>query len=226
MNVYEKLMDARERFHSLELKKTGRNTFANYNYFELGDFLIPALQVFRQVGLCALPVSFSKETATMTILDAAKPEDRIVFESPMGSANLKGCHEVQNVGAVETYQRRYLWVAALEIVEHDALDATTGKDKEEGKARNEAPVRSFKHTPTDEALTIDPSRETVIKLAASLAAVKFKKGDQIGAYEEISGITDADEKLYLWQILKPESALRAFIKKHAQELRETETEPN
>jgi len=46
----------------------------------------------------------------------------------MGSAALKGCHEVQNIGAVETYQRRYLWVAALEIVEHDALDKTTGKN--------------------------------------------------------------------------------------------------
>jgi len=33
---------------------------------------------------------------------------------------------VQNIGAVETYQRRYLWVTAMEIVEHDALDSTTG----------------------------------------------------------------------------------------------------
>lgn len=129
MSVYKKLMAARKQFHALPLKKTGRNTFANYNYFELGDFLIPALRVFEDVGLCALPVSFSKETATMTILDVDKPDDRIVFESPMGSAALKGCHEVQNIGAVETYQRRYLWVAALEIVEHDALDATTGKDQ-------------------------------------------------------------------------------------------------
>jgi hypothetical protein len=45
----------------------------------------------------------------------------------MSTAALKGCHEVQNLGAVQTYLRRYLWVAALEIVEHDALDATTGK---------------------------------------------------------------------------------------------------
>jgi hypothetical protein len=47
----------------------------------------------------------------------------------MGSANLKGCHEVQNIGAVETYQRRYLYVTALAIVEHDALDAVTGDSK-------------------------------------------------------------------------------------------------
>jgi hypothetical protein len=44
----------------------------------------------------------------------------------MSSAALKGCHEVQNLGAVQTYLRRYLWVAALEIVEHDAIDASEG----------------------------------------------------------------------------------------------------
>ncbi len=40
------------------------------------------------------------------------------------------------MGAVETYQRRYLWVAALEIVEHDALDATTGKVGASGAGSN------------------------------------------------------------------------------------------
>jgi hypothetical protein len=128
MNVYAKLNEAREEFHSLELKKTGHNKFAGYNYFELGDFLIPALKVFKKHGLCGT-ISFNKDFAKMCVVNIEKPDEYIPFESPMGSAALKGCHEVQNIGAVETYQRRYLWVAALEIVEHDALDATTGSDK-------------------------------------------------------------------------------------------------
>jgi len=131
--AHRKLMAARRRFHSLELKKTGKNTFAGYSYFELGDFLIPALQVFGEVGLCAT-ISFTNDLATMTITDLDNIEDRIVLTSPMGSAALKGCHEVQNIGAVETYQRRYLWVAALEIVEHDALDATTGRTPPEPRS--------------------------------------------------------------------------------------------
>jgi hypothetical protein len=129
MSVYTKLNEARSKFHELKLTKTGENTFAKYKYFELGDFLIPALKVFNEVGLCAV-VSFETDVASMTIVDLNSPgsnPEKIVITSPMGSAALKGCHEVQNIGAVETYQRRYLWVAALEIVEHDALDATTGK---------------------------------------------------------------------------------------------------
>lgn len=126
MNVYQRLNAAREEFHQLKLEKTGHNKFAGYNYFELGDFLIPAMAVFKKHGLCGT-VSFGTDLARMTVVNVEKPDETITFESPMGSAALKGCHEVQNVGAVETYQRRYLWVAALEIVEHDALDATTGK---------------------------------------------------------------------------------------------------
>lgn len=140
MSVYTKLNAARAKFHALKLEKTGHNKFAGYNYFELGDFLIPALRIFDEVGLCAV-VSFDKELATMTIVsidEPAKDEGRghfsvpsITITSPLSEANLKGCHPIQNVGACETYSRRYLWVAALEIVEHDALDATTGKEAKE-----------------------------------------------------------------------------------------------
>lgn len=101
-----------------------------------------------------------------------------------------------------------------------------GEDLPEGEEAPADPIpASVKHTPTDEEIKIDPERETTLKLAASLAVAKFRKGDHIGAYEEISGVTDGDEKVYLWRVLKSESALRAFIKKHAQELREKESEP-
>lgn len=121
MNVYQKLNKARAEFHQQQLIKTGHNKFAGYNYFELGDFLIPALTIFNDNGLCGL-VSFGATEATMRVVDCDKPEDMIVFTSPLSEANLKGCHPVQNVGAVETYQRRYLWQVALEIVEHSAVD--------------------------------------------------------------------------------------------------------
>jgi hypothetical protein len=125
MNVYQKLNDARHKFHNIELKKSGHNKFAGYKYFELGDFIIPALSIFDEVGLVSI-ISFTKDYADMRIINVEKTEEVITISSPMSTAALKGCHEVQNLGAVQTYLRRYLWVAALEIVEHDALDATTG----------------------------------------------------------------------------------------------------
>jgi hypothetical protein len=127
-NVYEKLINARIRLQNTELKKTGHNKFAGYTYFELGDFLPTVQTIFQELGLCGV-ITFGEQLATLTIVDIDNLESKIEIQSPMKEANLKGCHPIQNLGAVETYTRRYLWVAALEIVEHDILDATTGSEK-------------------------------------------------------------------------------------------------
>lgn len=126
MSVLHKLMQARIGLQATELKKSGHSKFAGYQYFELGDFMPAINRLFNEHGLCGL-VSYGRETATLTITDT-ETNERVVIESPMSTAALKGCHEVQNLGAVQTYIRRYLWVTAMEIVEHDAIDGSTGKD--------------------------------------------------------------------------------------------------
>lgn len=124
MSVYKKLVEARVALQGKTLSKSGHNKFAGYKYFELGDFLPSIQSIFKEIGLCDV-ISFTNELATMVIYDT-EDGTSVTFTSPMGSAQLKGCHEVQNIGAVETYQRRYLYTVALSIVESDALDATTG----------------------------------------------------------------------------------------------------
>lgn len=118
ITIYEKLAEARTR---LNVKKTGRNNFAKYGYFELADFLPEINLLAKELGFVCL-VSFDAEKATMTIKDATG-EGEIIFTSPMSTASLKGCHEVQNLGAVQTYLRRYLYQTAFEIVEAEQLDA-------------------------------------------------------------------------------------------------------
>jgi hypothetical protein len=127
MSVYKKLQDARMKLQNTALKKSGHNKFAGYNYFELGDFLPSIQKICAEMGLCGV-ISFNHDMAFLQILDV-EDGTSIMFTSPMSSAALKGCHDVQNLGAVQTYLRRYLWVNAFEIVEHDALEAVTGKDE-------------------------------------------------------------------------------------------------
>ena len=197
-NVYTKLNMAREKFHKAPLKKSGHNKFANYFYFELGDFIIPALEIFREVRLASV-ISFGQETAEMRIIDIDKPSDQIIITSPMSTAALKGCHEVQNLGAVQTYLRRYLWVAALEIVEHDALDATTGK----GSGRIK-PTDSQIDLPQEE---VDYLREMAIELT-QLA----KDGDAKAALNLVQAAgLEAEQHTFLWSQL--DSTTRSAIKK-------------
>ena len=154
MNIYEKLQEARVELQGMNLKKSGKNSFAQYDYFELADFMPHINQIMldkKLTGFC----SFTEDLASLTLVNSEKPEERIVFTSPMSKANLKGCHAVQNLGAVETYQRRYLYTTAFEIVEADLLDTLTGapnqsqsknkNSKSEGKTSKEQSTKEIEY---------------------------------------------------------------------------------
>ena len=126
MTVLIKLMKARIKLQGMELKKSGENKFAGYKYFELGDFLPQTMQIFHDLGLASV-VSFDTDYARLCITDC-EDGSAITITSPMAEANLKGAHPIQNLGAVESYQRRYLWLCAMEIVEHDIIDASAGAE--------------------------------------------------------------------------------------------------
>ena len=200
MGVHKKLMDARILLQQAPLKKSGHNTFAGYSYFELGDFLPTINQIFAKVGLCGV-VSFDKELATLIITDT-EDSTEIKLTSPMAEANLKGCHPIQNLGAVETYTRRYLWVSAMEIVEHDALDSS-------------APLKEDKViiSPTQGAQDNIPPEELqyLQEMAVELIAT-CEQGDPKAAWDKLEGENlDDQQKIALWTLLP--SKVRSALKK-------------
>jgi hypothetical protein len=200
MGVHKKLMDARILLQQAPLKKSGHNKFAGYSYFELGDFLPTINQIFARVGLCGV-VSFDKELATLTITDT-EDSTEIKLTSPMAEANLKGCHPIQNLGAVETYTRRYLWVSAMEIVEHDALDSS-------------APLKEDKViiSPTQGAQDNIPPEELqyLQEMAVDLIAT-CEQGDPKAAWDKLEGENlDDQQKIALWTLLP--SKVRSALKK-------------
>jgi hypothetical protein len=138
MSVHKKLMQARIKLQGMELKKSGENKFQGYKYFELENFLPQTMAIFNEIGLGSV-VTFDKEFARLLIVDT---DDGSIIEitSPMAEANLKGAHPIQNLGAVESYQRRYLWMAAMEIVEHDILDAQPEIEEKEKPKRPPAKI--------------------------------------------------------------------------------------
>lgn len=205
MNVYQRLSAARADFHKLQIKKTGLNKFAGYSYFELADFMPHALRAFADNGLIGT-ISFG-DVATLKVTNIEKPDDYVAFFSPLAEANLRGCHPVQNLGAVQSYIRRYLWVNALEIIEQDAIDSS----EPEGKKR--APV----HKPTDGAVTAE-DRQAVIRDVAMSIIDHMRKDDTAGAYEEYIGITDPEEKTALWGLL--EAPVRRQLKEYGSSIKD------
>ncbi len=198
--VYHKLQTARIKLQSTQLKKSGHNKYAGYQYFELGDFLPTINQIFHELGLCST-VSFTKDYAELRIIDI-DTGGVITFTSPMAEAQLKGCHPVQNLGATQTYLRRYLYVNALEIVEHDALDATTSSDAQ----------KSSKPVTLDVFDIMSQEDQTTIETIAMEVRFLIGKGDVEGAVEYINNCQlDADWKTALWS--RFDSKQRSALKK-------------
>jgi ERF superfamily len=203
MSVHKKLIEARVKLLNTKLTKSGLNKFAGFQYFELGDFLPAITGICNEVGLCGT-VSFQADHAALTITDV-EDGTSVVFTSPSVEVQMKGCLPIQGLGAAQTYLRRYLWVTAMEIVEHDALDATVGKDEK----KPIAPLTGVWDSMDEESK-------------------KFLQGiadETIGRFNDISAESaalylsaqslDNDEKSAVWSRL--DSKLRSAIKKYNEE---------
>lgn len=211
MNVYEKLNKARLLLQMKDLKKSGHNKFAGYQYFELSDFMPEVISIFNEVGLCGY-ISFKEDLATLLIVDVAQDGKSIEITSPMRDANLKGTHPIQNLGAVETYTRRYLWVTAMEIVEHDALDSSEPlrhplAPKESAKT---IAMSEWDKLPKEEQEFLQGIADKVIE--ANLA---FGIETAVKALEDAK--LDQDEKVAIWS--RFDSKLRSAIKQYQSEQR-------
>jgi hypothetical protein len=131
MSVYKKLQEARVRLHNTKLNKSGKNSYAKFNYFELGDFVPQVTAIFNELGLCGV-VSFTQDTAYLTVHNAdGEKEDFVTFTSPMVFASMDKTQPIQNLGSTHTYMRRYLWLMCMEIVENDLVDASEPKSTHE-----------------------------------------------------------------------------------------------
>lgn len=178
-NVYGKLSKIRLELQNRQLKKSGQNKFAGFKYYELGDILPTINELSDKYGILNI-ISYSKDEAVLEIIDIDNPESKLEIKSPMSELTLKGAHPIQNLGAIETYQRRYLYLTAYEIVESDYLDAIQGKD---GKTLLQAIKRFAK-----------AKNKNADEIKASLEKKYNKAIDKLNSSE----IKQATEKLVEW----------------------------
>lgn len=143
-NIYQKIQQARVELQNRELKKTGYNKFANYKYFELGDFLPHINDVCLKIGLYT-EFKFTPQQAWLYIRDIDNPDIFREWSTPVEIATLKGCSAIQNIGGTQSFSRRYLYMMAFEIAETDVIDGgAVDADAEAGKQKiNRASVMTI-----------------------------------------------------------------------------------
>lgn len=127
MNIYEKIQEVKIRLLKSNIKKSGVNKFAGYNYYELADFTPKIIEFCTELKLFTA-ISFDRELAKLTIINSENPEERIEYTSPIEELELKGCNKIQALGGTETYSRRYLYMSAFDIIESDMFDGQNGAE--------------------------------------------------------------------------------------------------
>ena len=120
MTIFEKLNEARLRFQNAGIKKSGNNKY--FTYYELSDILPFINKIASELKFCCI-VNFTSETATLDFVDL-EGDGKITFTSPMAEVKLASGQPCQNLGASQTYLKRYLYQHCFEIVENDILDAS------------------------------------------------------------------------------------------------------
>lgn len=179
-NIYTKLNTARIKFLNSNVKKSGINRFAEFKYFELSDIVPVATQILNELKLSFL-ISFDNDIASGQLIDCENPfGDSITFKMPMATLNVKGMNEIQALGAVQTYQRRYLYMLLLDIVESDQLDAVMDKpnaasdDKEPVQLtkKSNRPVSTEQREEIKKELINEDSKATDVQIKSIKAGLK------------------------------------------------------
>lgn len=174
LNVYQKLITARKQFLENGVEKSGKNIHLEYKYFSLEDIVPTATKIFEKLGLVGI-ITYTNEEAKLTLVNCDKPDEQIVFTSPMREmraiVNKQGqaiSNEIQLLGSVETYQRRYLYLTCLDIVESDEIEENAGnvgkKPKSTTTSSVSKPVELEKNPQVQKPATVEERKEIKEKL--------------------------------------------------------------
>lgn len=132
LNIYQKLTQARKVLHEKKIKKTSYNTYSDFMYYNLDDILPTITEINHNLGICTIFTYVPTENIyKMTLINTENLEDCITFTMPnaiYGIQKIEPTH-VQNIGAINTYIRRYLYLIAYDITEPETIDVSNNADK-------------------------------------------------------------------------------------------------
>lgn len=188
-SLNESIINIRVKLQNAKLKKSGKNKFAGFDYFELADFLpkLNELMLEEKVNdrfyikddYATLELQKGEEINTYTM-------PFVLFETPVNVKQnqttgeireVKSMQDIQYLGALNTYYKRYLYLNAFGITDGDVIDSM---DNNEMDKKNSIDYRQKLIAYCNEK-NIDMNEiAKTYKLNAKTNNITFKK-----VYEEI-----------------------------------------
>ena len=161
-NLNESIIEIRVKLQNAKLKKSGKNKFAGFDYFELADFL-PKLnelmleekindRFYIKDGYAILEIQKGNEIATYqmpfvlfeTPLTFKKDKNGNLLKDKNGEyIQVASMQDIQYLGALNTYYKRYLYINAFGITDGEIIDSMNNDDLQQDKA-SEAQIEYIK----------------------------------------------------------------------------------
>ena len=146
-NLNESIISIRVKLQNAKLKKSGKNKFAGFDYFELADFLPKLNELMLEEGVndifyikddyATLELQKGEEINTYTM-------PFVLFETPLTYKKDKAgnfiknkegdyiqvpsMQDIQYLGALNTYYKRYLYLNAFGITDGEVIDSMNNND--------------------------------------------------------------------------------------------------
>lgn len=156
-NLNQSIISIRVKLQNAKLKKSGKNKFAGFDYFELADFLPKLNELMQEEGVNDL-FTIEDGKATLTLIKANEKtggeEEQvysmpfILFETPVNLKQdgktgeireVKSMQDIQYLGALNTYYKRYLYLNAFGITDGDVIDAMDNQQEQKKTSKKATP---------------------------------------------------------------------------------------
>lgn len=132
-NLNESIIKIRVDLQNSKLKKSGKNKFAGFDYFELADFLPRLNELMLQEGINDR-FYIKDDYATLELQKGEEKQEYtmpfVMFEVPMNKGGIPSMQKIQYLGALNTYYKRYLYLNAFGITDGEIIDSMDNSNLE------------------------------------------------------------------------------------------------
>lgn len=155
-NLNESIIEIRCELQAKNLKKSGKNKFAGFDYFELSDFLPTLNELMKKYKINDV-FTIKDGIASLTLILGEEKQEYtmpfVIFETPLTFKKDKNgnyvkdkngdyiqvpsMQDIQYLGALNTYYKRYLYLNAFGITDGEIIDSMDNLDLEEINHRQE-----------------------------------------------------------------------------------------
>ncbi len=127
----ESIISIRVKLQNSKLKKSGKNSYANFDYFELADFLPKLNELMLEENINDIFYIKDNYAVLELLKDGDKNTYTIPFErfsTPLNKGGLPCMQDIQYLGALNTYYKRYLYLNAFGITDGDVIDGLDNRE--------------------------------------------------------------------------------------------------